>query len=933
MKKIKNKKRLIILSSLVSLATLVPASLVVAACTNKGSTPGATPGTSSSNTDAKSIKENDIQVFLNSVLKSANSLDFYQQKAREFNELKNNSSTTLEGLNVFYTNLVDEYHQLVKKEFSELSGRPQTDSQGTSPSDGSVLSELTKRLTDKENELAGINLENEYNNLLLLGHLEGALERAPTGDKTLLWVIKFFTYWLEDAKKKINEDPNYESKGDDIRLIDQIISSGEEQQLSLFLGEEKQTALNVSHFKTQILFWLNRYRLTVDSYFKTKLSITQYQPNVEFMNLLFDWRINDLKKVLAAINAKQATEYGEGETGQTVKNELVAYVQQSIKEFENAKKEAKSFQNQIILFATLNDEIFSKNLESLTEDDKYNARLKLNDLKISPFPLSGIIQDQDAIASLQPKSTELVNKYVEFFKGIGSELYSLYYKTLTDEFYNVLFDVRNFRSLEAKTQSDIILKFQEYEGLLTTKFTLTREKTEEDRQKINTQVDATKTRVEAILSDLVTKKGTDSENKNKYYDLETKLRAEYNKVNALAQSNVLQSFDKLIAYKMLEEKAKKLVEAFEYWTLIGEDPQSEELETLLGYKKDKGRFESQIQEAKERKQRYETTVKDKLLAWKEAIPQNYDQDADSLEQIKAYVNQHLAKLEETSNEIESLNNNDDWFNFDDSIKEKLNSFNNTFKEQLPILKNEQTTDDVYKTAFNSLKEAISQAKDKIQSVIDDEIQQYINDEESSIQRFEQRAAKSQEISYFVPGQELIAFIRQWSINDMSEWSKIVVDKNSRDTEAYNYSTKPVEDINKTQLSRDITGINVDHIESTSEDESSLNKLTFRDELLAKEKEYYEASKLLLKAIENKQNDTTALKNDLKQKRAAYYAVLNDPKVRYVRSSFIKYNSSLYKSADQADDGVGFQPYDLANLYATFKASESVLQWLKENKYN
>ncbi|MGZ9755444.1 hypothetical protein ACXYRR_00750 [Mycoplasma sp. 246B] len=188
--------------------------------------------------------------------------------------------------------------------------------------------------------------------------------------------------------------------------------------------------------------------------------------------------------------------------------------------------------------------------------------------------------------------------------------------------------------------------------------------------------------------------------------------------------------------------------------------------------------------------------------------------------------------------------------------------------------------------------------------------------------YQKDTSENNKYNYYIPGQETIAWIRQWTNLYSDQWNDLSLESTVVDTDAYNTTTKSLLDISQNDNIAYINSTDANSFVSTSQ---SFDAKTFYKEFDALEKNYFLASEKVFKAIQSKDANLEQLKQELTDARNAYYTKLNDPNISFRSNAFTKFDTSVYAPATQIK--AAFTPYTLANAFATFKASLVVLEHL------
>ncbi|TDV23290.1 hypothetical protein BCF59_0636 [Mycoplasmopsis mustelae] len=699
-----------------------------------------------------------------------------------------------------------------------------------------------------------------------------------------------------------------------------------------------ETVKDLDKYQNVVLSEIKRFNLLKNAFdgiilgFNKTINIDD--ESEPFMNLLFEWRIADLQGLKNAVSNAQASSFGSDASKQEqTKTSLIAELDKILSAYQNAKTNSKNFLEQLINYNNVESGYWDKFIEN--KNSKVTAEGVSVDTTIwhvkyviSKFPLSTRITDEQFIKEVKPITSKIFDEYKKYYQSLGKNFDSVFYRKLNKPFFDIVYNLTKFQYLTIEnTKHGFLGLFQDYENQLKTKFTLTTQKMQEDKTKVVEKNNKIKTEIDAAITKLNNMKSTDSSTdtvKNqKIEQLVSRFNTEYNSVKDDDESDILKAFNKYLKLRMLQEKLKFLEQSFLYWEKLGLDPHSSELETLLGYTKDNGKYQTQINDAKANVAKY-TKNKEKVTQWLSKIPSDYASD-ETVSNKKQYIATNTNALKEMLDMVATSIAENGEFNSDDQIKTELAKFSPELKNKLNELQTGSISDTDFNAKFNELKTLLTTTKNALNTVTS-KLDEYITDENSSITTFQNKIQKAQKLSYYVPAQELLASIREWNINDLSKWTNnLSLSKSNPDTEAYNTTSAVVSNLVKTEKNIAITNFNDKDISSANES-TTLDKEAYKKEFLELEKAYFEASQAALDAIDTNANDVDVKKTALKQARDAYYAKLNNSNVIIEKGSFLKYNNSIYQENNDGNTS-SFTPYDLANIYATFKASEKVLKEL------
>ncbi|MCV3743583.1 hypothetical protein OF377_01610 [Ureaplasma sp. ES3154-GEN] len=664
----------------------------------------------------------------------------------------NNRYLTL--LNQYKTNSLNEteLNTLLNDVKDQLLGLSKKTSNST------VKTELEQTLTDLRAEVVNLrkqnatanekaaNLEEEKANLIkehtdainaLNEQLKEAVDKAVDPNLVLLakteTSAKIFLQNLQDflfddflANLKSQYPEAYASNESLINKIYESFSATTPTLLKL-----TENYKNLFQFESMILNYVQRIALLMVYTTPENQTVNTTTTASNYMNMIFDWRINDLQRAIDAATAKEVNSFnGDDETAkQAAKNELLKKYSTLKNFYERIKTSSETLQKQISLFNIIEGEQY---FGSMLSQDKKTFK-DLPDVKLTPFPILQQITDEAFLKKALFEFTQTANMFTSFInekgnKFIRSVKYDNLYKLFVKNVNELINLVRNKDQL--KYFNDLVYE-QDLDKLLRKAkdlyYQLVQIDVEDETQKYTTMVDealmvtATENFNAWFRNNVINKRNSlDEEDSKRTYiwqPFAVLVNQEINRLRNWNPTDFTSAFARYNAFKLLERRVKLTYQLLNFYTLTNDDLNSPELKELLKYdlsaKIGKQITDSQNRIAEWKKQYNDINALVNSLFTVATNEQETDTPA-----YRLYVETQLNNATSMKNTlVEKTNSNGEWeYIFDDAEKAKLlellndvvNAWTsvNTNKEnkELDTLKQETTA---VQTAYNNLLNALN----------------------------------------------------------------------------------------------------------------------------------------------------------------------------------------------------------------------------------
>ncbi|MBU4689986.1 hypothetical protein KQ873_02975 [Mycoplasma zalophidermidis] len=507
----------------------------------------------------------------------------------------------------------------LKKELQSLQNQ-QKDSNQQKEKLESELADLKQKIAQQsvDVELAQEEVNNkieEINNLQKEIDLLNGTE-IETNNLSAKELFKLVVTFLKDDFPNAMAEQSPDAFKENKELFDKISTQVTEEISDLENIEENSK--NVWFWQNKILFNLKRAELVAKYVDNPQNPVTIAKPKSPLIDALFDWRINDISRIIEQVTAKEDNVYKTLENnGSEIKSKIIENLSNYKKQYEDAKK-SSLLSHQIANWYKLENEkdgIIEKIINgNSTHQRSLMPEYKLTDFRISLFPVYKRIVDKDFINSAQKQLTDLVAQYKSFLvtKGIDF-IYSVRYKKLFNEIRditNTLVSATQDGNLEYFSEYSTKEKFQKFidssketlfKGLLVDNSTAKREMN--DKVDADFNLNNNSSLAAKFISELNTLSNGDLNAKKLLFnslvkEFQTKIRSIYN----MSHETFTQSFARYQEYLVLKNEftiTKNLVNLHKD---LDENIETEELKNILKWD-NSSKYQALVDMAKKNKLR------------------------------------------------------------------------------------------------------------------------------------------------------------------------------------------------------------------------------------------------------------------------------------------------------------------------------------------
>ncbi|WP_027120392.1 coiled-coil domain-containing protein [Mycoplasmopsis lipofaciens] len=542
------------------------------------------------------------------------------------------------------------------------------------------IESLNKNITNKIKELEELNnsfnkIKEEINKLTLKRNNISAKD-------ALVKLINFASKEYFSAYKEVASKDDYDSAQS---LIGKLID-GNEKTLS-DIEQWKENNENFKHFQLLIRYYLNKIT-TYEKYFENKVNVVVNHPKEEFMDVLIDWRIQDLNRNIAELEKRDETEYpNKTQNIQLFKEVRDSYVQ--------IKEQSTDFYSQIKNFSKAEELNLYKHildpLSSLLKGFRQEFRFEEPFNTTSEWPLYKKIIDTELLAKVNVEAQKVFQLYQQFFTLYGKNfINSVYYSKQ----YNVWKENVNSilhleREIDARTEKELLYYVEKSKAILVdmNNLILKAEQNKEHYTNLVTEELRTNKRLDngdrnfyGYYFDEIRNKALDGygdpKDKN-YEDFNNQTSERIGKIRRMPTSTFTEAFDRYIAFQLLVKETKAIKFFFDFWTNMGEDPKESPLKELLGIAGGAEKIQKRIQQQEE----YIITVEESLNFVKDKFKLLKPEFTGTTQQDKIDYLKSLVSLSNTfkTTFLNALEDGGKLFyvfspNLENSIKEKINNY-------------------------------------------------------------------------------------------------------------------------------------------------------------------------------------------------------------------------------------------------------------------
>ncbi|QSF13724.1 hypothetical protein [Mycoplasma sp. Mirounga ES2805-ORL] len=404
-------------------------------------------------------------------------------------------------------------------------------------------------------------------------------------------------------------------------------------------------------YENSILFTIRRSNLLLEFFDDSSNPIVVPTEKNEYMDKLFDWRINDLQRAIDETNSKSDF---------SGKSEIINTLTVAKEKYVEAKNKSLLFVHQLVNFARLEKEggiIWTVlNPNSRWQHGFLNNLQLGKTFTVSNFPVFKKITDTKFLDEIRNKIVAVLTNLDNFNKLEGVHyLNSLYFQKTRDLFEE------NAKYLKTLLSNDYIAYIgfdhkKELDAYITKLESLYNEivskvinvKSNEIKEKMDKEVNdglennGTNNLRKFFNDNIATQDHNDNE-KDKYFYFYNNYNSKLNTVKLMPTDSFNKSFDRYVQYKLIDEEIRTTYELLELWKLLDEDPASGELNKLLNPDKSAEKYTKQIKQKEDQNVEFKKIIEDAKLL----IDSSFDKySGSSDEEIKTWITQMLNKSNE-----------------------------------------------------------------------------------------------------------------------------------------------------------------------------------------------------------------------------------------------------------------------------------------------
>ncbi|MCU4706492.1 hypothetical protein [Mycoplasma sp. CSL7503-lung] len=507
------------------------------------------------------------------------------------------------------------------------------------------------------------------------------------------FIISDFTTALKEQKPETyNKEKN---------LLDQIVASIVSTNADVATTEEDFA--NLWTWESTVFHLLSRSKLIYEYIDDTINPITVYTPRSEEMDLLFQWRINDLNRIISIVNSKPQGTYEN-------KQELLDRLQSYVEKYQQAIDESSLLQHQISFWYNLEQDGDDGVANKFIDFSSPNMRSLLPSLKISDsefrvslFPVYKQITDPKFISEAKAKVLELQGIYKQWIDSnvrtyINSVRYDKLYnsvKSIIDRI-NVLLLPNNLTYFNEFNVWEDLNKFvNDAKAVLLDGYLVdnTKEKQDYDNE-VSQEFDKNRDGSFYKVFDTEFKPlSTGNEKKTVYLykDFYTKYSRLMDQIKSMSTNTFQESFLRYVKYQVTKREVEISKKIIDFYKKTGDDLENEELNNLLRLN-NSAKYDKSIRQAtlnKERDTNNFNEQKELLKNFDIEYVSNSDKENvqdklnDVNEKLVPVIDTFIEKLQSTKNE-----NNDiisDWgYMYGESNSNKLITSLTNIKELIGV---------------------------------------------------------------------------------------------------------------------------------------------------------------------------------------------------------------------------------------------------------
>ncbi|QKT05479.1 hypothetical protein [Mycoplasma sp. OR1901] len=527
----------------------------------------------------------------------------------------------------------------------------------------SEISESTTEKENKNNQLVELSGKIDELNRKIEVMSGTAIQRNGLSVRNLYnQISNFITSDFTTALKEQKPETYNKEKA----LLDQIVTGiiGTNAEVST----TEENFANLWSWESTVFHLLSRSKLIYEYIDDTVNPITVLTPKSEEMEILFQWRINDLNEIIRLVNAKPEGTYEN-------KEQLLANLNSYVEKYQQAIDESSLLQHQISFWYNLEQDGDNGVANKFIDFSSSNMRsllpsLKLSDkeFRISLFPVYKQIVDEKFMTETKKKVVELQGIYKQWLESnVKSYIYSVRFdklykdvKSIIDRINVILLHNNLTYFNEFNVWEDLDKFITEAKAVLLDGYLVdyTKEKEAYDNE-VNEQLDKDR---EGSLYKLFNDKfqplsrGSENNTIYLYKDFYSKYLKAMNQIKLMSTDTYQNSFLRYTKYQVVKKEIEVSKKIMDFYNLIGDDLNSEELATLLKLD-NSAKYDKLIREATKNKARDEASLAKQKELLGEFVT-NYDSEnktakeeiENANETMMPIINEFLTKLNDASDE-------------------------------------------------------------------------------------------------------------------------------------------------------------------------------------------------------------------------------------------------------------------------------------------
>ncbi|MBN4084347.1 hypothetical protein [Mycoplasma sp. CSL10166] len=604
----------------------------------------------------------------------------------------------------------DDYKKL-QLEYKKYREQNENNSRAKDNEITRLKNELSESVTEKDsknNEL--IELSGKIDELTRkIQVMSGtAIERNGLSVRNLYnqisnFIVSDFTTALKEQK------PETYSK--EKSLLDQIVASIISTNADVATTEEDFA--NLWTWESTVFHLLSRSKLIYEYIDDTINPITVYTPKSEEMDLLFQWRIRDLNKIISIVNSKPQGTYEN-------KQDLLDRLQSYVEKYQQAIDESSLLQHQISFWYNLEQDGGDGVANKFIDFSSPNMRsllpsLKIDDseFRVSLFPVYKQIIDPKFISEAKAKVLELQGIYKQWIDSnvrtyINSVRYDKLYnsvKSIIDRI-NVLLLPNNLTYFNEFNVWEDLNKFvNDAKAVLLDGYLVdnTKEKQDYDAE-VNQEFDSNNNNSFAKIFEDEFKplsQKSDNESKYLYKNFYDKYSQSIKNIKGMDTSTFQKSFLRYTKYQIVKKEIEISKKIIKFYTLTGDNLEDPKLLELLKLD-NSAKYDKLIRESTKNKERDQESFK-KQKELLEAFLLNFDSDNETAKE--SILNAYEKMIPIIDEFVEKLNPNIDENNniigewghmYGDKTNKVINLLNqlkNTLETSKDLANNKEDDDD------------------------------------------------------------------------------------------------------------------------------------------------------------------------------------------------------------------------------------------------